>query len=111
MDELILNLDQLTLGMMRKLKEANYEELEAFVEERQKLVDAIAEKVAFSPSTPAQKREINRILENDNALLDRMNELRLEAQGWLQKRGQAKVQRNAYEAGYSPDSILMDRRK
>lgn len=111
MDELIRSLDQLTREMMDQLREATYEELEAFVEERQKLVDAIAEKVAFSPSTPAQKQEINRILENDNALLDRMNELRLEAQDWLQKRNQAKAQRSAYEARYAPDSILMDRRK
>ncbi|MHA6532726.1 flagellar protein FliT [Paenibacillus sp. BAC0078] len=111
MDELIRSLDQLTREMMNQLQKATYEELEAFVEERQKLVDSIAEKVAFSPSTPAQKREINRILENDNALLDRMNELRLEARNWLQKRSQAKVQRSAYEANYSPDSLLMDRRK
>ncbi|OKP85804.1 hypothetical protein A3844_15740 [Paenibacillus helianthi] len=111
MDELILSLDQLTHGMMSRLQEATYEELEDFVEERQKLVDAIAEKVACNPSTPAQKREINRILENDNALLDRMNELRMEARDWLQKRSQAKVQRSAYEAVYSPDSLLMDRRK
>lgn len=111
MDELILSLDQLTHGMMSGLQEATYEELEVFVEKRQKLVDAIAEKVACCPSTPAQKREINRILENDNALLDRMNELRIEARDWLQKRSQAKVQRSAYEAAYSPDSLLMDRRK
>lgn len=111
MDELILSLNQLTREMMSRLQEATYEELEDFVEERQKLVDAIAEKVACSPSTPAQKREINRILENDNALLDRMNELRMEAKEWLQKRSQAKVQRSAYEAAYSPDSLLMDRRK
>lgn len=111
MDELIDSLDQLTQRMMSHLREADYEELEVFVEERQKLVDLITEKVALSPSTLAQKVEINRILENDNALLDRMNELRQEAHDWLQKRNQAKAQRNAYEAGYTPDSILMDRKK
>jgi hypothetical protein len=35
----------------------------------------------------------------------------LEAQDWLQKRNQAKAQRNAYEAAYTPDSFLMDRKK
>lgn len=97
--------------MMSRLQEATYEELVVFVEERQKLVDSIAEKVAIYSSSAAQKQEINRILGYDNELLDRMNTLRQEAQNFLQKRGQAKMQRNAYEAGYTPDSILMDRKK
>ena len=111
MDELIRSLDLITRETMDRLQEATYEELEAFVEERQKLVDSIAEKVAICPSTPAQKQEINRILLHDNDLLDRMNALRIEAKDWLQKRNQAKVQRSAYEARYTPDSILMDRKK
>ncbi|OKP85562.1 flagellar protein FliT [Paenibacillus sp. P32E] len=111
MDELIRSLDQLTREMMGRLQEATYEELEAFVEERQEIVDSIAEQVAICQSTSAQKEEIHRILEHDYALLDRMNVLRLEAQDFLQKRNHAKVQRSAYEAKYSADSILMDRRK
>lgn len=111
MDELIRSLDLLTREMMSRLQEATYEELVVFVEERQKLVDSIAEKVAIYPSSAAQKQEIHRILGYDNELLDRMNALRQEAQNFLQKRGQAKMQRNAYEAGYTPDSILMDRKK
>ncbi|CAH1209564.1 hypothetical protein PAECIP111892_03252 [Paenibacillus auburnensis] len=111
MDELIRTLDQLTREMLGRLQEATYEELVSFVEERQKLVDSIAEQVELRPSSPAQKQEINRILEHDNVLLDRMNALRVEAQDWLMKRNQAKTQRNAYEAKYAPDSILMDRKK
>lgn len=111
MDELIRSLDQLTMEMMIQLQEATYEELEDFVEERQILVDSIAEQVAICPATSAQKQEIQRILGNDHELLDRMNALRQEAQNFLQKRGQAKVQRSAYEAGYTPDSFLMDRKK
>jgi len=111
MDELILSLDQLTRSIVNRLQETTYEELELFVEDRQELVDSIAEQADICQSTPAQKQEINRILEYDNVILDRMNALRLEAQDWLQKRNQAKVQRSAYEAAYTPDSFLMDRRK
>ncbi|WP_339318582.1 hypothetical protein [Paenibacillus sp. FSL R10-2734] len=111
MDELIESLKELTLGITDRLEETTYEELEAFVEDRQELVDSIAEQTAICKSSPAQKQEINRILEFDNVILDRMNALRLEAQDWLQKRNQAKVQRSAYEAAYTPDSFLMDRRK
>ena len=111
MDELIQSLNQLTREMVDRLQETTYEELELFVEDRQKLVDSIAEEAAICQTTPAQKQEINRILEHDNAILDRMNALRLEAQDWLYKRNQAKAQRNAYETAYTPDSFLMDRRK
>lgn len=111
MDELIRSLDLLTREMMSRLQEATYEELVVFVEERQKLVDSIAEKAAIYPSSAAQKQEIHRILGYDNELLDRMNALRQEAQNFLQKRGQAKIQRSAYEQNYTPDSILMDRKK
>ncbi|MEK5419752.1 flagellar protein FliT [Paenibacillus sp. FSL L8-0708] len=111
MDELIRSLDQLTREIEERLQETTYEELEAFVDERQELVDSIAEVATICRMTLAQKKEINRILEHDNVILDRMNTLRLEAQDWLQKRNQAKAQRNAYEAAYTPDSFLMDRKK
>ncbi|WP_405173419.1 flagellar protein FliT [Paenibacillus sp. FSL H8-0260] len=111
MDELIRSLDQLTREIEERLQETTYEELEAFVDERQELVDSIAEVATICRTTLAQKQEINRILEHDNVILDRMNTLRLEAQDWLQKRNQAKAQRNAYEAAYTPDSFLMDRKK
>lgn len=111
MDELIQRLNELTLDITERLEAATYEELEAFVEDRQELVDSIAVQSAICRATPAQKQEIHRILDQDNIILDRMNALRVEAQDWLQKRNQAKVQRNAYEAAYTPESFLMDRRK
>ncbi|WP_410512601.1 flagellar protein FliT [Paenibacillus sp. BR2-3] len=111
MDNLIGELEQLTVDLMPRLQEAPYEELEAYVETRQGLVDSIGEAVTICRPTEGQKQEIRRILEHDSAILARMNALRLEAQDWLQKRNQAKAQRSAYESGYTPDSILMDRKK
>ncbi|ASA24485.1 flagellar protein FliT [Paenibacillus donghaensis] len=111
MDEWIKRLEQLTDNMMGLLYETTYEELEAFVEERQELVNKIGDLVVSCQPSDAQKREIGRMLERDSEILARMNALRLEAQDWLQKRNQAKAQRSAYEAGYTPDSFLMDRKK
>ncbi|ETT49979.1 hypothetical protein C162_12111 [Paenibacillus sp. FSL R7-269] len=111
MDELVRNLDLLTQEMMDGLQDATYEELEDFVEERQKLVDSITEEVVISTTSPAQKDVLRRILEHDPAIMARMNAHRLEALDFLQKRNQAKAQRNAYETAYTPDSILMDRKK
>lgn len=111
MDNLLQELEQLTLAINAQLMGATPEELEAFVEQRQILVDAIGEEVEKCQMTSAQKDVLRRIMEHDPAIVARMNAHRLEAKDWLQKRNQAKVQRNAYEAGYAPDSILMDRKK
>ncbi|MEK3790875.1 hypothetical protein MKX42_03805 [Paenibacillus sp. FSL R7-0204] len=111
MDKLLQELEHLTLAMVSILNDSSYEELEAFVEQRQILVDAIGQEVEKCQPTLAQKEDIRRIMEHDPAIVARMNAHRLEAKDWLQKRGQAKIQRNAYETAYTPDSFLMDRKK
>lgn len=111
MDELINELDWLTEKISVHLDDATYEELEAFVEQRQILVERIEQEVGKCQPTSAQKDAIRRILEHDPAIIARMNAHRLEAKDWLQKRNLAKIQRNAYETAYTPDSFLMDRKK
>ncbi|WP_342480736.1 flagellar protein FliT [Paenibacillus sp. FSL L8-0340] len=111
MDELIAQLQLLTKDILKRLNDADYEELEVFVEERQLLIDDMTRQLSSNPARESQKVEIARIVEHDAEIMARMNALRLEAQDWLQKRNQAKQQRNAYEAGYTPDSFLMDRKK
>ncbi|MEK3760779.1 flagellar protein FliT [Paenibacillus sp. FSL P4-0338] len=111
MDELINELDWLTEKLSVHLDDVTYEELEAFVEQRQNLVERIEQEVEKCQPISAQKDAIRRILEHDPSIMARMNALRQEAQDFLQKRGQAKIQRSAYEAAYTPDSFLMDRKK
>ncbi|MEI2283227.1 flagellar protein FliT [Paenibacillus polysaccharolyticus] len=107
----ITQLRLLTQTIMDILYEANYEQLEKFVEERQVIVDRLAEQLSIQPANAGEQNEIIELLNTDQEILVRMNALRLEAQDWLHKRGQAKAQRSAYEAGYTPDSFLMDKRK
>gem|GEM_PF-864666 len=113
MDKLtyIAELRQLTRTIMDILYEANYEQLEAFVEERQIIIDGLTEQFAVQAASLNEKMEIEQLLSNDHEIVARMNVLRLEAQDWLHKRGQAKTQRNAYESSYTPDSFLMDKKK
>ena len=111
MDKLIQELASITNEMIERIELVTYEELESFVEDRQQLVDRIMEETKQHPLDSGQKEDVKEILSFDTTLLARMNMLRIEAQDWLHKRNQAKMQRNVYEAAYAPDSLLMDRRK
>lgn len=109
--ECITQLQALTSNILTDLYDLEFEQLEAFVESRQRIVDELLEHLSFQQATKEEKTIIENMLAHDDEIIARMNALRLEAQDWLSKRGQAKTQRDAYEAGYSPDSILMDKRK
>ncbi|ETT48891.1 flagellar protein FliT [Paenibacillus sp. FSL H7-0942] len=111
MDNLIERLSTMTQVVIERIEETSYEELETFIEDRQHIVDAIIKESESFPLDVKQKGEVHRILAYDKTLLDRMNTLRIEAQDWLHKRNQAKMQRNVYETTYASDSMLMDRRK
>ncbi|OMF04648.1 hypothetical protein BK129_18500 [Paenibacillus amylolyticus] len=111
MDNLIERLSTMTQEVIERIEETSYEELETFIEDRQHIVDAIIKESESFPLDVKQKGEVHRILAYDKTLLDRMNTLRIEAQDWLHKRNQAKMQRNVYETAYASDSMLMDRRK
>ncbi|GGD92181.1 flagellar protein FliT [Paenibacillus nasutitermitis] len=111
MNKTISGLEELTQHMMSQLNRASYEELSNFVDQRQVLVDEIRLMAAESPLTAEELERLRNVLSHDAVILGRMQMLKSEAGDWLQQRGQAKIQRNVYEAAYSPDSILMDKRK
>lgn len=58
-DKLIAELQQLTQNMMGRLYEAEFEDLESFVEERQKLIDDIIRQFSSIPASAAQKSKSN----------------------------------------------------
>jgi len=111
MNNTISGLEELTHQLMGRLNQVSYEELSNFVEQRQSLVDEISRMSEAIPLTAAEKQQLQAILQSDSVILGRMGILKSEAGDWLQQRGQAKIQRNVYEAAYTPDSILMDKRK
>ncbi|USB32830.1 flagellar protein FliT [Paenibacillus sp. YPG26] len=111
MDKLIEELKSLTESIVARLQFTSYEELEDFVAERQRIIDELNRLKDSTPFNSFEREQLEEILRADSVILMRMEVLKNEASDWLQQRGQAKVQRNAYETAYTPDSILMDRRK
>lgn len=111
MDNLIKLLRDMTGTIVARLQFTSYEELEAFVAERQRIIDELNRLKQTTPFNALEREQLEEILRADAVILMRMEALKNEASDWLQQRGQAKVQRNAYETAYTPDSILMDRRE
>ena len=110
MDKSIAELEQLTNDLIVHLNMKSYEELEGFVAKRQELIDEITNAFNDSPVTPSQQERIHKILAHDLMITNRMSELMNEASKWLTDRSKAKAQRNIYEATYTPDAFLMDKR-
>ena len=111
MDELITELETATQLIVQSLDRIDYIELSEFVDQRQILVDQVDSLMKNYHLTSSQKLRIEVLIKSDELIALKVNELKEEARVWIEQRNKAKVQRSAYEAGYSPDSILMDRRK
>jgi glycyl-tRNA synthetase (class II) len=111
LNEVLSQLEQLTEKFILRLSETTYEEVEIFVEVRQMKVDQLLNVLENTSMTAEQKQKLEYILSYDALINQHMQSLKLEAQKWLVQRKVAKSQRSAYETNYTPDSILMDRRK
>ncbi|WP_310830494.1 hypothetical protein [Paenibacillus pedocola] len=111
MDDGIVRLVEITQSITNRLDTCSFEELEEFVEQRQILIDALGDRFSNQPFSIEEQEQLKMLLRLDPAILERMQHLKSEAAKWLQQRELAKVQRNAYEGGYTRDSILMDRKK
>lgn len=110
MDDLIKELEQLTQDIMLQIDEVSSDELELFVDKRQNIIDSMLRQDQREASVLQQAR-LKKIMDNDHAVLMRMNSLKIEAKDWLIQRKQAKVQKNAYETSYAVDSIIVDTKR
>ncbi|MNC46905.1 hypothetical protein D3C75_959390 [compost metagenome] len=111
MNELLSQLELLDQNMIQYGDNASDVEWSDFIDQRQQLIDKITECAATSPLTEAQKVRLTHIQLQEGSLKRIMEEQKEEAAGWLRQRGQAKVQRNAYDSSYASASIFMDQRK
>jgi hypothetical protein len=111
MDNLIKQLEMLTLEVIHNLAEMSYEEINAFVDKREQLVLEIQR----HPLTEADKLRhqgvIHKLLDYDSTILGRMQELLEEADAGLGKMQLARRQNQAYATAYAPDSYFFDRKK
>ncbi|MFD1139409.1 hypothetical protein [Paenibacillus urinalis] len=111
MKQLIDELEQITDEFMKCLDDIEYEIAVEFVNKRQRVIDSISVELNTVKITEDDKIRVNNLLKYDRIILDTLEKLKIEARDWLQQRSRIKAQHSAYDHHYSPDSILMDRRK
>ncbi|MDO7906572.1 hypothetical protein Q5741_09080 [Paenibacillus sp. JX-17] len=98
-----------TEALSSRLDSCTWEELSLFVQERGELVSLVHE--GKLELTSKVSDELARILFYDEQISKQMKKYKQEAAQWLVQRQTSKIQRNAYELNYAPDSILMDKKK
>lgn len=111
MDELIQQLDNLDEQMLQSSESASHEDWTIFINDREQIIKEIIACETVNSLTSEQKIRLTKIQLREEQLRRTMEQQKQEAAEWLRNRGQAKVQRNAYETAYASDSILMDQRK
>lgn len=111
MDDLIQQLEQLTLDLLPRLDFASYEELALFVRQRQLIIDRLTAAAQTSPPTRSQKNRVAKLGGYDHMILEAIQRLKEEAGHCLEQRSRSKQQHRAYETAYAAEAILMDRRK
>ncbi|ULL19439.1 hypothetical protein DVH26_36555 [Paenibacillus sp. H1-7] len=111
MDDLIRDLQELMDEWIQALPLLNYEEMEAYVDKR----EIIISKMKSTPATYLERdkysESIQQLLQYDSIILSKMKQLRDEALQGSTKISAGRIQRNAYEGSYTPDSVFFDRKK
>ncbi|KJK29948.1 hypothetical protein MMB75_12235 [Paenibacillus sp. P2(2022)] len=104
--------DELKLLCRRTLEDLSTldeDGLLAFSTKREELVQAM--KPYGAAATNEIKEQIRGILQEEQAILARMMEIKQEAAEWLQKRGMIRAQQHAYQQSYAANSLFFDNRK
>ncbi|WP_342571179.1 hypothetical protein MKY85_26905 [Paenibacillus sp. FSL R5-0749] len=111
-DEALDELATLTELLVNGLVDKSSDQIGAFVEERQVVVDRLIDMAAGSyKMNTEQQNKLRDILSYDESIQGQMWSLKNEAQQWLLQRNAARNQRSVYEAKYAANSYLMDKRK
>lgn len=109
MDELLQTLQRLTQEILVELDQMEYEQLGTFVEDRQLIINEL--QLMNQSFTDQQKLVIKDILQHDEAIVGRMQQLKDEAKIGIDKIERARVHNNAYEQPYAQESFFFDKKK
>jgi hypothetical protein len=90
-----------------------YEQLADYVEQREQLINQIqAMSQADVPVLSQENKDrLANVLLQDKVLLAKMHQFKAEAKLGLIKMGTARIQKEAYDVGFTPDSVFFDKRK
>jgi hypothetical protein len=109
MDKLLQTLQRITHEIIIELDQMEYEQLASFVEDRQLIIDELQ---SMNQSyNDQQKLVIQGILQHDEDIVRRMQQLRDEAKSGIDKIERARVHNNAYEQPYAQESFFFDKKK
>lgn len=104
-------LERVTLQALSKLEVLTEEELVAFVADREELIDAIKACQPIPGDEATYRERVDRILQYDAIIVQKMEWFRQQSDIEIHKIQNAKKQKLAYDAGYTMDSVLFDKRK
>jgi hypothetical protein len=110
-DDALEELGNLTELFVNRLGDKSSDQVEAFVGERQFVVERLLDMAGSHNMNAEQQEKLRSILSYDESIQMHMLSLKKEAQKWLIQRNAARNQRSVYEAKYAADSYLMDKRK
>ncbi|GFZ97679.1 hypothetical protein GCM10008018_49930 [Paenibacillus marchantiophytorum] len=111
MDRLVTDLEQLTQQGLAELVTMDAERLGAFMEQRSNIMTALLQVTSTSTNKEAYKDRIQAVLSLDPIFLRKLEQFRDEASSQLTKLDTGKIQRNAYDTHYDPESYFFDRKK
>jgi glycine cleavage system protein P-like pyridoxal-binding family len=111
MDNLIHRLYDMTREMVEQLETAEYEELERFVDERERLLQELKELRSQHQPQDRHQEMIRQVLAWDRIIEGRMMQLKSEAAGRLRRLRENRIQHNAYSPTYITDGVYIDKRK
>jgi hypothetical protein len=111
MDELIAELETLTLDLIEHLYESDDSRLIHFVEQREWILNQFLQAVNQTQLTEEQKNRIEELLSYDNLITARMQVLKEEASIQVNKVAAGRVQKSGYDAEIQFDSVLFDEKK
>jgi hypothetical protein len=106
---LFTELQEISAQAIRDISKMDTDDLVAFVDQREEIVRAL--QPYLSLISVSDKQKIDKMLQDEQVIVNRMNELKNEAGEWLQNRGTVRVQQNAYQQSFSIDSLFIDHRK
>jgi len=109
MDDTIRRLAKLTSEILVEIEHCDYERILLFIEQRDQVIIELKSKEIVLDSK--EREMLKMILDADDPLVNKMNQLRIQASKNLDKLRKGKQQYISYEMQYSSDAAFYDRRK
>ncbi|MBD2868419.1 hypothetical protein [Paenibacillus arenilitoris] len=112
METLLQRLNQLSSELVSNLRGSVLEEIDAYMEERDRI---FAELERLGPPSSSQvaehRQQVERLFAMDRIIIGRMTELRDEANREIDKLNKGKRSKMLYESSYGDDSLFFDRKR